>query len=141
MKKVLKEMHHVIPVSLYGWDVKANLVLMKKAKHTQVHKTLNMPYKRIRTFRKKHNHKFKMDVDFVIDLRKLHLVYFKNLPNLPYEVVVAHAQAMFKLCMYINTQHNLGISFGNTKNMKADVKFHYFLRHYHLLLWRIVKKL
>lgn len=130
----------MIPISMFGHDVKSNIIMLTVWDHNKTHQVLNINYNKIRNFRRKHNHKMRVDVEFIKDLRKLHLMYFKDLEKLPHRIVVKHCESMKLMCYRLNGQHNLGANFGNTDHLNHIVKFNYFLKWYHLLLTKLSMK-
>jgi len=84
MKKEKYQDHHVIPVSLLGHDWKENIVRLSEKDHDIIHKTLNLPYHKIRRFRLKTNHMVHRNSQkFVRELKKIHLAFFENSHMLP----------------------------------------------------------
>jgi len=83
MKEVY-ENHHVLPVSTDGFDWEENIIRVSQVDHTLIHKTLDIPYSKLRTFRLRTNHMVhKNSQEFVRELRKVHLSFFANLGKLP----------------------------------------------------------
>ena len=78
------ENHHCIPVSLIGFDWEENIIRLTQTDHTLVHKTLDIPYSKLRTFRLRTNHMvYKNSQEFVRELKKVHLSFFSKVNKLP----------------------------------------------------------
>lgn len=132
--------HHMIPISLIGWDIRENIIRMSAKDHVLVHQKLNISYNQIRNFRRRNNNKFVRDVEFFVELRRVHLSYFSNLNKLPKYLIVKHANKVKSLCMYVNNMYNIGQDFGRTNHLKPLTKFNYFLKMYHLMMIKIAKR-
>jgi hypothetical protein len=94
IKTMVTERHHVIPISIQGWDTQENMIVVSKQDHALIHKTLNIPYQFIREFREKTNHKLHLDKDFFVELRALHCRYFEYIYSLPNHLLNQHVHSL-----------------------------------------------
>lgn len=133
----MDQKHHVIPLSLGGYDMAENLISVTEKNHKLIHSTLNVPYDWIRTFRKRTNHIIvNPDEKYVHELRKLHLEYFKNIGSLPQHLQEAHRRAMIAMVLreiHLNdlSQH-IEFQDGNS--------FQHYLNQYHNILILRIRK-
>jgi hypothetical protein len=91
---MVTERHHVIPISICGWDSQENMIVVSKDDHSLIHKTLNIPYQYIREFRERTNHKFHLDKEYFIELRSLHSRYFENVNELGKAIYNQHVHSL-----------------------------------------------
>ena len=72
----MQENHHNIPLSLLGEHNQDNIIRLDSEEHKKLHKTQNIPFHLLRTFRKKVNH-ILVPNDYVLDFKEdLWLHYF-----------------------------------------------------------------
>lgn len=129
------EKHHVIPISLHGWDVRENIVVVTKEQHARIHRTLNVPYNYIREFKKKTNHKLFFDKDYFTDLRILHLEYFKRIELLPSDLIDKQTLSMYSQISYIEGMYGV---LRSTKIKRVGTNFSFALHLYHDVLYKAV---
>jgi len=128
MKKT--ERHHVTAVSLEGFDWSENIMVVTKYEHDIIHATLNIPYSKIRIFRKKTNHMTsKASQAYVNELRKVHVAFFQRLHLLPQKLQNGMRDCMRETTKRVVKEHNITIK------LPADNKdLHSWLRAYHNVL-------
>jgi len=88
------ENHHVIPISIGGWDVIENQFLVRIQDHKLIHNKLNIPYSSIRKFRQLTNHVLVPNVVYMEQLEYIQTLYFEGLEVLPQELFEKHVRAM-----------------------------------------------
>ena len=76
------ERHHVIPISLQGWDEPENVIYVNPQEHKKIHKCLDVPYKSIRLFRKRTNQIIFVNEYWVRELTTLQYLFFRNVAKL-----------------------------------------------------------
>lgn len=102
------EDHHVICLSLSGDDFKENIVRVTIYEHKLIHTTLNIPYYKLRRFRKATNHMIHRNSQQYVDrLRKLHLDYFKNINKLPVKLINLQRDSIRATTKRIVSTHKL----------------------------------
>ena len=60
--------HHIIPVALWGDDYSDNKISLERKEHEELHNTQNIPYTKIREYRRKTNH-ILLPNDYILDKR------------------------------------------------------------------------
>jgi len=95
-----KEKHHVVPLSLWGWDVPSNILNLKRETHRKIHRSQDIPYERIRSFRKKTNGLDPRSNEYKQHYLALLLQFFCGAMLLPAGIIRAQALAMKKLTYY-----------------------------------------
>lgn len=130
----MNEKHHVIPISLLGWDTVENIIVLSREDHTLIHKTLNIPYQFIREFKEKNNHKFLFDKDYYSDLRTLHCKYFSNVNKLPEHLINKQTQSLELQIEALEQKYNVTRF---EKPLKQSTLLDTRLYQYHIILWGI----
>lgn len=77
-KVVRYEVHHVVPVSMGGWDCVENRLQIPQDWHAAIHKCQNIDGSMLRTFRLLTNHLPKDDPTYILELKKVHMAYFQK---------------------------------------------------------------
>ena len=85
------ENHHCIPLSMFGWDLPANILRLPRKQHKQIHGSQDVHYQRLRVFRKRTNHLRKDDPRFKAEYLKLLLEFFAGAMLLPAGLIRAQA--------------------------------------------------
>ena len=125
--KVKTEEHHVCCLSLCGDDFKENIITLTVAEHKLIHATLNIPYYKLRRFRKATNHMVNRNSQqFVSRLRNLHLEYFKNHKQLPIKLQNMQRNSIRATTWRIIETHGISI-----KMPKENADIFAWLRCYH----------
>lgn len=132
---MVSEKHHVIPISIGGWDIGQNMIVVSKQEHADIHKTLNIPYQFIREFREKTNHKLIPDMDYISELRALHCKYFEKVNELGEFIFALHINSIELQIEYIEMKY--GLARCDRPNSKH---FDMRLYQYHDILWKICQK-
>lgn len=135
------ERHHNIPVSLEWPETPENIIPLKKHIHEHLHKTLHIPYRKIRNFRKKTNHKLVKDKEYIKELRKVHKLFFdeRKLSKLAGDTVAQIAKSLGetteRVCANYDIQKELYDTDGSIKSVTNN------LYKYHNGVWRASKKI
>lgn len=124
------EKHHVIPVCMEGHDIDENIILLSKNDHDLVHRTQNIPYSNVRWFRLKTNHMVdKSSVEYVKNLRILHLKYFKQVFKLPKYLYYKQLNSIRRQAKSINKSNKVYL-----KQPNENANLFVWLRFYHNVL-------
>jgi len=114
--------HHCLPVSIGGHDWPENIVRLIESDHTQVHKVLNLPYQKIRSFRLKTNHMVhRNSQEFIRELRKIHLAFFQNINMLPKKIQNQLRDSIRETTERLIREHNIEL-----KKIQADARISEF---------------
>lgn len=125
--------HHVLPVSIFGPNWIENTVMLAQKQHEEIHQTLDISSKLIRSFRLKTNHLvFSPNHYFVVELIKLQNLYFARLPALEEDLIKIHAIAM--KCVVKRACIEWGYSIKDNKAPTWLQEFNYWKGSYHSLL-------
>lgn len=128
MKK--KEKHHCTPVCMEGHDWDENIMMVTEYEHKLIHATLNIPYSKIRYFRKKTNHMTsKTSQSYVNELRKVHLAFFEKVDLLPPKLRNAMRDCIRETTKRIIREHSIVL-----KTPADNAKLHAWLRSMHYAL-------
>ena len=132
MAKKNYQNHHVIPVSLLGHDCDENIIRITDHEHDLLHKTLNLPYQKIRSFRLKTNHMvYTNSQKFVRELKKIHFAFFDKFDDLPVKLQTMIRNSIREQTLRIINTHRIEI---NTPKYNADMKKWLSFYHYALIL-------
>jgi len=95
-----KERHHTIPLSIWGEDIKPNIIELPPEQHQQIHRTQKIDHKHVRHIRKLENATYKNE-EWIIE-RKLSawLKFFEKIQNLPGFLILAQVQSLLKQIAY-----------------------------------------
>jgi len=96
--------HHVIPCSLDGLNIEFNILRVTQKEHELIHKTLCMPYWRIRKFRFANALCFRKDAKYYERLKNILNIYFERIGKLPIDLVVKQKKAICELIMLLNNK-------------------------------------
>jgi len=88
------ENHHVVPISISGWDVIENQFLVSISDHKLIHSTLNIPYSNIRKFRRLTNHVLVPNIVYMEQLEYVQRLYFEGIEKLPVILYDKHVRSM-----------------------------------------------
>lgn len=133
MKKETYQDHHVIPISLLGHDWQENIIRVTESEHKLIHKTLNLPYHKIRKFRTKTNHMVHRNSQvFVKELRKIHLAFFQNIHRLPMRLKNLIRDSVREQTEKVIRSHNIELK---TPKYNAD-SFSWLRSYHHALVLR-----
>lgn len=75
--------HHNIPISICGRDVSSNIIVVTCEDHKLIHETLDLPYRKIRAYRKVMNESFIPGARQVKAQEKIELMFFSRAKFLP----------------------------------------------------------
>lgn len=130
--------HHVIPISIGGWDCEENIIFLTHDEHTELHKKLNMTYDSIRVYRKRTNHIIFINEYVVREMSLVQHAFFKNIGSLQAPIVEMIATSLErqvdKLIHDNHVEHfNVNRTFENSYH-----KARYMLKSYHSLYLIIV---
>ena len=126
------EDHHVIFVAGEGYNWPENIIRVTVEEHKLIHKTLNIPYSKIRTFRLRTNHMVhKNSQEFVRELKKVHLAFFNNLHLLPQKLQDRMRNSIREQTLRMIREYRLEL-----KTPKYDADLFAWIRsfHYSILL-------
>lgn len=102
------EGHHLVPLSLGGFDVPANIVHIDAAIHLHIHQTLNLEgrdySKAKRRMRKLYNTRRHMQADQVEDIIGIQSMYFAGVGLLEVEAMEIHIQGFNVLCEWLRSE-------------------------------------
>jgi methyl coenzyme M reductase subunit C-like uncharacterized protein (methanogenesis marker protein 7) len=127
MKRTKTEEHHVTPICMVGDDFKENIITLTVSDHKMIHATLDIPYYKLRRFRKATNHMINRNSQqFVSRLRNLHLEYFKNHEKLPIKLQNLQRDSVRDTTRRIIQTYNISI-----KMPKENADIFAWLKCYH----------
>ena len=130
MKKKKTERHHVVPVSLQGFDWDQNIMVVTEYEHNLIHATLNIPYEKIRVFRKKTNHLTSMSSQlYVNELRKVHVAFFEKV-----DLLKPALRSRMRDCIRETTKKIIIEHCIELKTPVDGASLHKWLRSYHYAL-------
>lgn len=95
------EDHHVVPLSLWGWDLPINIVNLPIADHKLLHQKQNVPYDIIRNFQKKSNHLDRNSAEFKVEYLKLLLAFFSGAMLLPLGLIRVQFVAIRGMVLWV----------------------------------------
>lgn len=122
--------HHVIPISLDGFDWSENIIRIKRGSHKLIHSVQDVPYAKVRAFRKATNHmKHKNCVEYVTHLRNLHLDFFENVDELPVELYKKQRDSLAATTKRLYKKNKVSVLIP-----KDDASLHQWLKIYHNIL-------
>lgn len=96
-----RERHHVIPLSMWGWDLPLNIVELKRDSHKQIHDKQNLDYNQLRNYRKQMNHLPKTSNEYKKLWYGMLMSYFVGALLLPAGLVRAQGVAIKKLAVFV----------------------------------------
>ncbi len=130
--------HHVVPISIGGWDCEENIVFLTPAEHTELHKLMNISYESIRTFRKRTNHIIFVNEYYVRELAMVQEVFFKNLHKLNSFMIEQIATSLYRLVRKMIRDYQIE-KFHVATSFDTDLsKARYMLKSYHALYLIVV---
>jgi len=104
-----RESHHIEPVSLWGIDVKENILTLKQQQHRELHQTLDIDRKKFSQYarkkRIKYNHKLLVTPDEIEHDADIQRKFFANLSKLPSRLIQKHVLKMMELLGYHTKQY------------------------------------
>jgi len=125
-----QEDHHVTPICMLGDDFSENIVKITESEHKLIHSVLDIPYYKLRRFRKATNHMVhRNSQQFVNRLRNLHLEYFKNSDKLPIKLQNIQRDSIRATTKRIIKAHNIIV-----KLPKDNTDLFSWLRAFHNVL-------
>ena len=101
------EIHHWVPISLFGIDCEANRTSLSSSCHLHIHKTLNIDNKKIRKLRCDYNHIIVPDMAFCDRVQTLQRAYFLNHGHLSPFAKKAQLEAFQRLNPYVMDLYNI----------------------------------
>lgn len=140
MEKNRNTRHHYIPLSLGGVDHWCNIMFLSCDEHKKVHQTLNIPYDRIRAFRKATNGMLIVNQYYLQELMLLQLEYFKNFENLTLDIQTLHCLHIEELCDHYSCEWNIKIA-KETAETPKEYFFKCIATYYNMLEIRIKRNL
>lgn len=120
------ELHHWVPISLFGFDCDANKTLLSQSCHLHIHKTQNIDNNKIRKLRCDYNHLIMPTITFCDRVQLLQRAYFRNHDNLSNFAKRAQLEAFQRLNPYVMDLYE--IHYKNYRN--RDTCFSYQLDVY-----------
>lgn len=133
--------HHVVPISIGGWDVEQNIIFLTPEEHTKLHQVMNIPYDSIRLFRKRTNHIIFVNEYYVRELAMVQDIFFKNLGNIEPFIIDLIATSLHQLVLRAINDFRIE-KFVITDRFDNPLhKARYMLKSYHaVLLIAVVRK-
>ena len=101
------ERHHVIPISLGGFDIQENIIHITIAEHKELHETLNLGYESIRMYRKRTNNIIFINEYSVRELMKVQELYFRNAHLMKRWLIKRQAQSLEAQARYLVNHYQL----------------------------------
>lgn len=94
--------HHICPVSLKGYNIEENKIMLLRNCHEQIHKALDnrMLYTVTRKAKEKTNHKLYMTADDLNYRHDAQRLYFSWINKLPEDIIDIHTQKLNELIKY-----------------------------------------
>ena len=133
------ERHHVIPISLGGFDIPENIIHITPNEHKELHDTLNLHYNSIRTYRKRTNSIIFIDEYSIREMMKVQELYFKNSENLKRWLNKRQAESLQAQTQYLVRQYQLK-DFVIKQSFENELHFlRYMLNAYHTAFLLVVK--
>jgi hypothetical protein len=130
MKKKKTQRHHVVPISLQGFDWDQNIMTVTVYEHNLIHATLNIPYDKIRKFRIRTNSMTSMVSQFYVnELRKVHVAFFQKVDLLKPELRIKMRDCIRETTKRIIKEHRIEL-----KTPVEGASLHRWLRSYHYAL-------
>ncbi len=124
------EVHHVTPICMLGHDWVENTMIVTEYEHKLIHATLDIPYSKIRTFRKKTNHlPSRSSQQFVNELRKVHVAFFEKVNLLPPKLRNKMRDCIRETTKRIIREHSIEL-----KTPADNAKLHSWLKSMHYAL-------
>jgi len=131
--------HHVIPVSLGGFDIHENIIHLTENEHREVHNTLNVEYRSIRIYRLRTNHIIFPNEYLVREMAKVHLLYFRNAPVLKRWLIKKHAESLEAQSRYLINHYQLKDITLRNDFENEQAKLEYMLNAYHTAFLLVVQ--
>jgi len=133
--------HHVIPISIGGWDVEQSIIFLTPEEHTKLHQIMNISYDSIRTFRKRTNHILFVNEYYVRELAMVQEIFFKKLDKLDPFIIDLIATSLNQLVVRAISDFKVERFYLLEKFDSPLHKARYMLKSYHaLLLIAVVRK-
>lgn len=133
--------HHVVPISIGGWDCEQNIIFLTPEEHTKLHQVMNIPYDSIRLFRKRTNHIIFMNEYYVRELAMVQDIFFKNLGNIEPFIIELIANSLHELVLKVLNDFRIEKFILIDKFASPLHKARYMLKSYHAaLLIAVVRK-
>ncbi len=133
------EAHHVIPISLSGFDIPENVIHITTNEHKELHNTLNLGYSSIRLYRKRTNSIIFINEYSVREMIKVQELYFKNTPNLKRWLIKKQAESLKAQAEYLIRNYGLK-NFELRDKFESELHFQrYMLNAYHTSYLWVVK--
>ena len=103
------QIHHWLPLSLWGIDSGANKIAVTVGLHGIIHKTMNYPYRQYtrawRRYRQKWNSAIFVSEEMCVDRLQMQMAYLDKWHKLPEIAQQMHFQKMNELCFYYDETH------------------------------------
>ena len=125
-----------MPLSTGMPDHWTNIMFLTNEEHIKVHKILNVPYSRIRLFKKATNGMLVVNDFYLQEQYLLLLEYFKNFSKLPLDIQTLHALHMQETCEFYSKEWNIEI-FPETGQTSKEHFFKHLKLYFSLLKIRI----
>lgn len=131
--------HHVIPVSLGGFDIHENIIHLTESEHKTVHETLNVEYRSIRLYRLRTNHIIFPNEYVVREMMKVHGLYFRNAPILKRWLIKKHAESLEAQTHYLARHYQLKDFVIRQVFQSEEERLSYMLNAYHTAFLLVVQ--
>lgn len=131
--------HHVIPISLGGFDIHENILHLTESEHKEVHNTLNVEYKSIRIYRLRTNHIIFPNEYLVREMSKVHILYFRNTPVLKRWLIKKHAESLEAQAKYLINHYQLKDFVLRQDFENEQARLEYMLNAYHTAYLLVVQ--
>lgn len=126
--------HHVVPISIGGWDIEQNIIFLTPEEHTKLHQIMNISYDSIRTFRKRTNHILFVNEYYVRELALVQEIFFQKLDKIDPFVIELIAESLHKLVLRALSDFRID-RFSLVEKFETPLhKARYMLKSYHAVL-------
>ena len=133
------ERHHVIPISIGGFDIQENIIHINIAEHKELHDTLNLGYESIRTYRRRTNNIIFINEYSVRELIKVQELYFRNAQHLKRWLIKRQAESLEAQARYLVNFYQLK-DFALAQKFESELhQLRYMLNAYHTAFLLVVK--
>lgn len=126
--------HHVVPISIGGWDCEQNIIFLTNEEHVKLHQIMNIPYDSIRLFRKRTNHILFVNEYYVRELALVQEIFFKNLDKIDPFVIELIANSLHQLVLKAVNEYQIS-KFSIVERFDTPLqKARYMIKSYHAVL-------
>lgn len=131
--------HHVIPISLGGFDIHENIIHITESEHKELHDTLNLHYQSIRKYRMRTNSIIFINEYSVREMMKVQELYFKKSDLLKRWLIKKQAESLQAQTHFLVNQYQLK-DFVIRTSFENEIHFlRYMLNAYHTAFLLVVK--